>query len=67
MTVTIQEQFDSYIRELRNATDREIATGSLEYVAYQHAYIQGRLDALKEIQQEQQSIIFNDLKERVGL
>ena len=64
---SIQERFDSYILELRRKADREIATGSLEYLAYQHAYIQGRFDALKEIQQEQQSIIFNDLKERVGL
>ncbi len=65
--MTIQEQFDSYILELRRLTDREITTKSLEYAALQHAYIQGRLDALKEIQQEQQSIIFNDLNERVGL
>ena len=32
--MTIQEQFDSYILELRHKTDREIATGSLEYLAY---------------------------------
>ena len=60
-----QEQFDSFIRQLRAETDREIVIGSLEYIAYYLAYIEGRLDAMKEIQQEQQSIIFDDLKEPV--
>jgi hypothetical protein len=60
-----QEQFDSFIRELRAETNREIQSGSLEYIAYYRAYIEGRLDALKEVQREQQSIIFNDLKEPV--
>jgi hypothetical protein len=61
-----QEQFDRFIRQLRVESEREIPTGSLEYIAYYLAYIEGRLDAMKEIQQEQQqSIIFNDLKEPV--
>jgi hypothetical protein len=60
-----QEQFDSFIRRLRAEAGREIRSGSLEYLAYYRAYIEGRLDAMKEIQQEQQSITFNDLKEPV--
>ena len=60
-----QEQFDRFIRQLRVESEREIPTGSLEYIAYYLAYIEGRLDAMKEIQQEQQSITFNDLKEPV--
>ena len=62
-----QEQFDRFIRQLRAETDREIQSGSLEYITYYRAYIEGRLDALKEVQRDQQSIIFNDLKEPVKL
>jgi hypothetical protein len=51
-----QKEFDRFIFQLRRETDREIASGSLEYIAYYRAYIEGRIDALKEINREQKEV-----------